>query len=171
MAQMFMRLLDFMPKPSIAAPLCRLFYFSYTSASAPAGSITMDYSRVLLTIGNDKYEPSSEQLKGAVNDSRRIGDYCRRTGWLVYSGENVKQDELQSFARPTGERITKATSFVVFHYSGHAEESEGQTWLIPLDTGVRVSLQALSEQYEVDCLDRWLSPGSTRCSTRFYPPG
>eukprot|EP00438_Fugacium_kawagutii_P009636 Skav214985 [mRNA] locus=scaffold508:231269:232828:- [translate_table: standard] len=104
----------------------------------------MDYSRLLLTIGNDKYESSSEcQLKGAVNDSRRIGDYCRRTGWLVYSAENVKQDELQSFARQTSERITKATSFVVFHYSGHAEESEGQTWLIPLDAGPRVSLQAL----------------------------
>lgn len=93
---------------------------------------------MLITIGNDAYDPCPEQgnwgaLKGAVNDSRSIGDHCRKCGdWLVYSFENVTEAEFKSSAKQAGCRINQATSIVAFHYSGHAVESQGKTWLIPV---------------------------------------
>lgn len=98
----------------------------------------MEYVKVLITIGNDAYDPCPEQgnwgaLKGSVNDSRKIGDHCRATGdWLVYSFENVTEAEFKSSAKQASSRVTQETSVVAFHYSGHAVDSEGKTWLIPV---------------------------------------
>ena len=95
----------------------------------------MVYRKVLVTIGNDAYCPEQGKgaLKGAVNDSREIGDHCRECGdWLVYSFENVTEAEFKSSAKQASSRIDEATSVVAFHYSGHAEESQGKTWLIPV---------------------------------------
>lgn len=92
---------------------------------------------MLITIGNDAYDCPEQgnwgALKGSVNDSRKIGDHCRATGdWLVYSFENVTEAEFKSFAKQASSRIDEATSVVAFHYSGHAVESQGKTWLIPV---------------------------------------
>ena len=93
---------------------------------------------MLITIGNDAYDPCPEQgnwwaLKGAVNDSRKIGNHCRACGdWLVYSWENVTEAEFKSSAKQASSRITQETSVVAFHYSGHAVESQGKTLLIPV---------------------------------------
>lgn len=101
-------------------------------------SAFMEYDKVLITIGNDAYDPCPEQgnwwaLKGAVNDSRKIGNHCRACGdWLVYSWENVTEAEFKSSAKQASSRITQETSVVAFHYSGHAVESQGKTLLIPV---------------------------------------
>ncbi|CAK9102381.1 unnamed protein product [Durusdinium trenchii] len=96
------------------------------------------YDRVLLTIGNDNYHPCQQQtcplqpLKGAVNDSRCMRDQCQSAGWLVFAAQDLRTPELfRHHALQASLGITKATSVVTFHYSGHAEDKQGQIWLIP----------------------------------------
>ncbi|CAE7496322.1 unnamed protein product [Symbiodinium natans] len=95
--------------------------------------------RVLFTIGNNGYRPCKEDcpwkaLKGAVNDSHSIRNHARSAGWLVIPAQNVSNcDLMRHLAEQASYEITRTTSVVCFHYSGHCEDKDGATYLIPCD--------------------------------------
>ena len=120
------------------------------------------HDKVLLTIGNNNYQTCCERchwkpLEGAVKDSHYLRDYCQSCGWLVFGAQDVDSPDLMMHhAKQANSCIGLSTSVAIFHYSGHAADIDGATYLIPCkpdcacadgQTDFKLNLQDLLEEF------------------------
>lgn len=107
----------------IAFVLC-----AFTMLTAPSAA---QDKRVALVIGNSKYE-NVNSLKNPINDAADISAALSRLGFnvttLTNSTGNESRKALSTFAAKTKDALIS----LVF-YSGHAVESGGTTWIVPVD--------------------------------------
>jgi hypothetical protein len=106
-----------------AALICILFFASATVAMAKSGKLA-------LVVGNQAYQ-HVPRLTNPGNDARGVADALRRLGFEVTLLTDVNTDVfnvvLGAFAAQA-----KTAEAVVFYYSGHAFQMEGQNHLLPV---------------------------------------
>lgn len=86
---------------------------------------------IAIVIGNDAYAEIA-QLTAGVADARAMKDGLARAGFSVEIVENGSKRQI-SRALATVEGRIEPGDTVVFHYSGHGFEIDGQNWLLPVD--------------------------------------
>ncbi|MDQ0472540.1 caspase family protein [Labrys wisconsinensis] len=84
-----------------------------------------------VVVGNNAYQ-EVPPLQAAVDDARAMSDGLRRAGFTVELVENGTKRQI-SRALATVEGEIEPGDTVVFHYSGHGFEIDGQNWLLPVD--------------------------------------
>ncbi len=88
--------------------------------------------RVALVIGNARYQRSA--LVNPVNDARLVGDHLKRIGFDVVTLENLGASRFESSVRDFASRAKNA-DVALFYYAGHAIQSDGENYLMPVDNG------------------------------------
>lgn len=89
--------------------------------------------RYALVVGNGSYEIGS--LKNPINDARSMATVLQETGFAVSLLENVTAEEFQKGLDDFLQNIP-AGSTALFYYAGHAFQSEGRNYLLPVDIKV-----------------------------------
>jgi hypothetical protein len=87
--------------------------------------------QLAVVIGNDAYLEVTP-LNAAVNDARAMGEGLRHAGFEVEVVENGAKRQI-SRALADVESLVNPGDTVVFHFSGHGFEIDGQNWLLPID--------------------------------------
>lgn len=113
-----------MPARRIMRSLLAAFAILAAPAQACAKSIA-------IVIGNDAYAEITP-LNAGVADARAMKDGLARAGFSVEIVENGSKRQI-SRALATVESRIEPGDTVVFHYSGHGFEIDGQNWLLPVD--------------------------------------
>ena len=87
--------------------------------------------QLAVVVGNDAYA-EVPQLVAGVNDARAMRDSLQSVGFDVELVENgTKRQMSRSFSKV--ESKIEPGDTVVFHFSGHGFEIDGQNWLLPID--------------------------------------
>jgi tetratricopeptide (TPR) repeat protein len=87
--------------------------------------------QLAVVVGNDVYAEVTP-LTAGVNDARAMTDRLQRVGFEVELVENgTKRQMSRAFSKI--EAKVEPGDTVVFHYSGHGFEIDGQNWLLPID--------------------------------------
>jgi uncharacterized caspase-like protein len=111
-----------------ARPIMRILL----AAIAVAATLThASAKQIAVVIGNDAYA-EIPPLNAGVADARAMKDGLTRAGFSVEIVENGSKRQI-SRALTTVEGRIEPGDTVVFHYSGHGFEIDGQNWLLPVD--------------------------------------
>jgi hypothetical protein len=87
--------------------------------------------QLAIVVGNDSYAEVA-QLVAGVNDARAVKSSLQSVGFEVELVENgTKRQMSRAFANVEGK--VEPGDTVVFHFSGHGFEIDGQNWLLPID--------------------------------------
>jgi tetratricopeptide (TPR) repeat protein len=87
--------------------------------------------QLAIVIGNDKYT-EVPPLEAGVNDARAMRSGLQSAGFQVELVENGSKRQMsRAFANVEGK--VEPGDTVVFHFSGHGFEIDGQNWLLPID--------------------------------------
>ena len=111
-----------------ARRIMRILLAAIALAGAPAHACA---KQLAIVVGNDAYAEIAP-LKAGVADARAMRDALARTGFSVEVVENGSKRQI-SRALATVEGRIEPGDTVVFHYSGHGFEIDGQNWLLPVD--------------------------------------
>ena len=113
--------------------------------------------RVALVIGNGDYLVGP--LKNSTNDARLIAKSLEATGFEVTLAENLGYRDLQRAVIGFGRGLRSAGKEAVgmIYYAGHAVQSNGQNYLIPIDAELEdeldLEIQALALSTMMRSLD------------------
>jgi formylglycine-generating enzyme required for sulfatase activity len=99
-------------------------------------------NRVALIIGNAAYGADIGPLANPVNDARLMARTLTRANFAVVTLENLDQRGMKRAIRDFGTRLRSAGDKAVglFYYAGHAFQSRGENWLVPV--GARIQSEA-----------------------------
>ncbi|RYE33281.1 MAG: hypothetical protein EOP23_09330 [Hyphomicrobiales bacterium] len=100
-------------------------------AAAMALPAAAQAKQLAFVIGNDAYQEISP-LSAGVNDARAMSDALQRAGFEIELVENGTQRQISRALAAIEGRIVPGDT-VLFHYSGHGFEIDGQNWLLPVD--------------------------------------
>lgn len=102
---------------------CSLFLFLVPSLATA--------KQLAIVVGNDTYA-EVPQLEAGVNDARAMRDGLQSVGFDVELVENgTKRQMSRAFSKV--ESKVEPGDTLVFHFSGHGFEIDGQNWLLPID--------------------------------------
>lgn len=87
--------------------------------------------QLAIVVGNDSYA-EVPQLSTGVNDSHAMRDGLQAVGFDVELVENGTKRQMSRGFSKLESKIEPGDT-VVFHYSGHGFEIDGQNWLLPID--------------------------------------
>lgn len=87
--------------------------------------------QLAFVVGNDAYQEISP-LSAGVNDARAMSAALKRAGFEIELVENGTQRQISRALAAVEGRIAPGDT-VLFHYSGHGFEIDGQNWLLPVD--------------------------------------
>jgi len=90
--------------------------------------------RVALLIGNANY--ASNPLQNPHNDINVLGHSLEKTGFQVWKLRDASAQQMQNALRQLAARARGADA-VLFYFSGHGAQHEGQSYLIPTSPSVR----------------------------------
>ncbi len=118
--------------------------------------------QVAIVVGNNTYQEITP-LSAGVNDARAMANGLQRVGFRVELVENgTKREMSRALARVEGQIEPGDT--VVFHFSGHGFEIDGQNWLLPVDVpAARVGEAGLVKDGSfnaADVVDRFRARGA-----------
>ncbi len=124
-------------------------------AIAQQAGLLQSGSRVALVIGNSAYPTAP--LRNPVADAGAVADALTRLGFRVSLRSNLDLsqmlDALTRFARDTRNDDVR-----VFFYAGHALQSHGENYLLPVDARIGepddIPLMAAEVQQLIDHLER-----------------
>src|SRR5712664_2535460 len=85
--------------------------------------------RVALVVGVSKYE-HAPSLPNTLNDAKDMSAALKRLGFDVETVLDPSRSAFEAAVRRYGDRSVGAEESV-FHYSGHALETNGHNWLLP----------------------------------------
>lgn len=91
-------------------------------------------SRLAIVIGNSQYGSDRiPDLANARNDAARIADSLIRLNFDVLLGTDLSAEGVEKLLREADKKLPAASS-VLFFYSGHGLQLQGQNFLLPVDT-------------------------------------
>lgn len=96
--------------------------------------------RVALVIGNSDYVQTGWTLANPQNDAQLIAETLEEIGFDVLLVLDANNDEMQNAFRQHGDRLSAAGPNAVglLYYAGHAVQSRGTNYLIPIDARAKV---------------------------------
>ncbi|QEN86689.1 hypothetical protein FZC33_10260 [Labrys sp. KNU-23] len=134
-----------------------LALLAFGSGVAPASA-----KLLALIVGNDTYQ-EVPPLQTAVNDAQAMRQALQRAGFTVTLVENGTKRQI-SRAMATVEGAISPGDTVLFHYSGHGVEIDGQNWLLPVDIPTATEGEAgliKDESFNAaDIIERFRSKGA-----------
>jgi len=105
--------------------------------------------RIALVVGNAAYRGAA--LANAAADARAVADVLRQGEFDLVSVENADRAALgQAIATFRG-KLTRGAHVVVF-YAGHAVQSRGRNFLVPVDATPRGPVEVARETVDLDQL-------------------
>jgi tetratricopeptide (TPR) repeat protein len=120
--------------------------------------------QLAIVTGNNAYV-EVPPLAAAVNDARAMKEALRSQGFEVELVENGSKRQM-SRALSKVEAQVEPGDTVVFHYSGHGFEIDGQNWLLPIDVPAAREGEAGLVKDEAfnaaDIIERFRSRGAGR---------
>lgn len=115
-------------RPSWTAWIAGLVLTAAISIALPAAALA---KQLAFVVGNDAYQEISP-LSAGVNDARAMSAALKRAGFEIELVENGTQRQISRALAAIEGRIAPGDT-VLFHYSGHGFEIDGQNWLLPID--------------------------------------
>ncbi|WP_168222956.1 caspase family protein [Oceanicola sp. D3] len=109
------------------------------------GSAALAEGKVALVIGNAAYT-GLQPLANPVNDAEGISQALERVGFEVTLLTDAPQDRLSPVLDAFVARAESADT-VLFYYSGHAFQQDGQNRLVPADAALKSSAALASETW------------------------
>lgn len=110
---------------------CSGFFFACIFAVALLCNARAEDKRVALVIGNSKYQ-NINSLKNPVNDASDMSAALSRLGFNVTTLTDGSANDIRKALTAFSEKSKAALISLVF-YSGHAIETGGVTWFVPVD--------------------------------------
>lgn len=137
--------------------LLLLALLAFGNGVAPASA-----KLLALIVGNNTYQ-EVPPLQTAVNDAQAMREALQRAGFTVTLVENGTKRQI-SRAMATVEGAISPGDTVLFHYSGHGVEIDGQNWLLPVDIPAATEGEAgliKDESFNAaDIIERFRSKGA-----------
>lgn len=87
--------------------------------------------QIAIVVGNNTYQEVTP-LTAGVNDARAMASGLRRVGFVVELVENGTKRQISRAIAAVEGQIEPGDT-VLFHFSGHGFEIDGQNWLLPID--------------------------------------
>lgn len=118
---------------------------------APAHAQSSDGQppRVALVVGNAAYRTAP--LANAAADARAVADVLRQGEFDLVSIENADRSALDSAIATFRGKLTRGAQVVVF-YAGHAVQSRGRNFLVPVDATPRGPAEVARDAIDLDQL-------------------
>ena len=110
----------------LAPTLVALLALAWALLPSGAGA-----NQLALVVGNDDYKEIPALSEG-VNDARAMANALRQAGFVVELVENGTKRQMSRALAKVEAQIAPGDT-VLFHYSGHGFEMDGQNWLLPID--------------------------------------
>jgi formylglycine-generating enzyme required for sulfatase activity len=105
-------------------------FFCFISLFAP---LVFADERIALVIGNGAYK--SSPLINPLNDAQAMASALEGLGFDVTKKENADLEAMNRAIDAFGSRLA-ADSIGLFYYAGHGMQSEGNNYLIPVNSGI-----------------------------------
>lgn len=115
-------------RPSWIAWIAGTLLSAFAAIGLPAAALA---KQLAFVVGNDAYQEISP-LSAGVNDARAMSAALKRAGFEIELVENGTQRQISRALAAIEGRIAPGDT-VLFHYSGHGFEIDGQNWLLPVD--------------------------------------
>jgi tetratricopeptide (TPR) repeat protein len=120
--------------------------------------------QLAVVVGNDSYA-EVPQLVAGVNDARAMRDGLQSVGFDVELVENGTKRQMSRAFSKVESKIEPGDT-LVFHFSGHGFEIDGQNWLLPIDVPAAREGEAGLVKDEAfnaaDIIERFRSKGAGR---------
>lgn len=100
-----------------------------------------EMKRLALVIGNAAYAPP---LKNPLNDAQAMTSALSKVGWEVTTLTNAKPADVWTFVEQFGEFVAPGDE-VVFYYSGHGVQLEGENYLLPVGVNYRTEAEVRTQ--------------------------
>jgi uncharacterized caspase-like protein len=104
-----------------------LFALTLLAVSVPA-----DAKRLALVIGNDSYR-HADPLRNARADARSVADALKATNFRVTLKQDLTLQAMKETIRTFKNEVSGGDE-VIFYYSGHGVQLEGNNYMVPVDT-------------------------------------
>jgi uncharacterized caspase-like protein len=91
--------------------------------------------RIALVIGNAAYQ-NTTQLKSTKNDAADVAAVLTRLGFDVVDGSDLDKRAMERTMRAFTQKLAHA-DVALFYFAGHAVQSAGQNFLMPIDARLR----------------------------------
>jgi len=111
----------------VAAPWQRV-----AAAQRAADAPLQSERRVALVIGNANYKPSGISLSNPRNDAQDIAAVLAAIGFEVVTAIDTSKRDMD-FALQRFARLARNADAALFFYAGHAMQSLGRNFLMPID--------------------------------------
>ncbi|MCT7374156.1 caspase family protein [Chelativorans salis] len=124
-----------------------LLFFMLGSSGARAAVEEEDAAqprtRIAIVIGNSDYQSARlEHLPNATNDATKLAESLERLNFDVMTGTNLSVEEFNALFDEAESKLPGASAVLIF-YAGHGIQSEGENYLLPVDTPDPESLEKL----------------------------
>lgn len=113
--------------------------------------------RVALVIGNEAY--AQAPVVGAVSNAQAVAAVLRKGGFDVVFSENAQRAEIEAKINAFSEKLSRGVVAIVF-FSGHAIQSQGRNFLVPVDAKIESAADVSSEAMDVDLIFDRLIPAN-----------
>jgi len=113
---------------------CCLAILTVVAALAAPAAAVAD-KRVALVIGNAAYQ-NSTALKTPTSDAADMAAALHRLSFEVIDGTDLDKRAMERTMRQFTQRLTRA-DLALFYFAGHALQSGGQNYLMPVDARLR----------------------------------
>ncbi len=118
-------------------------------APALAQGVDGQPPRIALVIGNAAYRTAP--LANAATEARAAADALRQGEFDLISIENADRPSLEQAIANFRGKLTRGAQVVVF-YAGHAVQSRGRNFLVPVDAAPRGPVEVARETIDLDQL-------------------
>lgn len=113
-------------------------------AATEAQTSTAGHGRLAIVVGNSTYQNDRyEDLSNAANDARKLAESLRRLNFEVITGIDVTAKDFAKIMADVEAQIENYDSVVLF-YAGHGMQSNGLNYLLPVDTPIPESIEAIT---------------------------
>lgn len=135
--------------------------------SGPVRSASETPARMALVIGNSDYRTSP--LINPGNDANLVADTLNGLGFDVSLHENLTYRDFARVVADFGRGLAEAgpDTVGVFYYAGHAVQSEGTNYLIPVDAVIQDELDLTIQTVPMSLVMKSLEQAATRLNLVF----
>jgi formylglycine-generating enzyme required for sulfatase activity len=105
--------------------------------------------RVALVVGNGDY--AEHPLGNAANDARAMSNALGRRGFEVISYRDLNRVQMHAAVREFRQRLGE-DGVGVFYFAGHGMQSDGKTWLAPVDVDLAMPTRMPEQGIELQTM-------------------
>jgi uncharacterized caspase-like protein len=98
-------------------------------------SMHSDAHRLALVIGNSSYPDADAPLAQTVNDASALAGALRKDGFDIYLAQNATRDAMTRAIARLKTKV-RPDSIVMIYFGGFGIQSDGQSYMIPIDAKI-----------------------------------